>query len=153
MRSKSGTNSFKSTVLPYQPNSCQNCWNKPKGRADDELAPRSHGIYVSLPVFLVEPDGKITQLGYRAQCIACRNVRNYDGKGCLYRLDGRTPDFGVEYWDIVRRYGLDPKALNDLAFSQCETRYFEVAKLSRQESSLHRAEFYEPKYERCELYV
>ena len=130
MQSKTGWQA-QTTVLPPQPNSCIRCWNRPTTAAEDELAPRSHGIYVSLPVFLVEPNGQIAQLGYRAQCIACRSVRNYDGKGCLYRFDGRTPDFGVEYWEIVRRYGLDPKALNDLAFSQCETRYFEVAKLSR----------------------
>lgn len=142
---------YQTTVLPFQPNSCPNCWNRPTTQADDELAPRSHGIYVSIPVYLVEQDGKITRLGYRAQCTTCGNVRCYPGKGCLYRLDKEFPDFGVAYWAVVRRNGLDPEGLQDAVVTQTHTRYFEAANLPKY-ASRHRAEFYEPKNERCELY-
>ena len=152
MPSKSGTNSFKSTVLPYLPNSCQNCWNKPKGRADDELAPRSHGIYVSLPVYLVELDGKITLVCYRAECPLCGDVKYYDGKGCPYKFNGVKADFGVAYWPEIRRNGLDPDGFVSAVYTQ-KNRYFEAAKLPKYESQNHRTDFYEPKNKRCELYV
>ena len=36
-----------------------------------ETAPRYRGIYVSIPVKLIELNGKISFLGYRAQCPIC----------------------------------------------------------------------------------
>lgn len=150
MRNKSVASAFKSTVLPYRPDSCQNCWNKPKGNADDELAPRWHGIYVSLPVMLVELDGKITQVGYRAECIACGDVKYYEGKGCVYKLISGKADFGVAFWPEIRRNGLDPDGFVNAVYTQ-RGRYIEAAKLPKYQSDRHRAEFYEPKSERCEL--
>lgn len=151
MRSKNASDAYKSTVLPYRPDSCRNCWNKPKGSADDELAPRYHGIYVSLPVFLVESGGKTTLVCYRAECPFCGDVKYYDGLGCPYKLNGGRADFGVAYWPEIRRNGLDPDGFIRAVHTQ-KCRYFEAAKLPKYESGNHRAEFYEPKSERCDLY-
>lgn len=151
MRTKSVESAFKSTVLPYQPNSCKACWNLPTGSADDELAPRFHGIYVSVPIYLVEPNGNIVLIGYKAQCLTCGNVRWYDGRGCVYRL-GEKVDFKPQFWPEITRNGLDADGFHRYVFEHPKERYFEASKLPKYESR-HRAEFYEPKGERCELYV
>lgn len=152
MRNKNAGNDYKSTVLPYQPNSCRNCWNRPKTQADDELAPRYHGICTSIPVHLVEPNGNIVLIGYRAQCLTCGFVRWYEGLGCVYKL-GERVDFKSEYWPEIRRNGLDAEAFHRAAFENPQERYFEAAKLPKYESGRHREEFYEPKSERCDLYA
>lgn len=151
MRTKSVESAFKSTVLPYQPNSCKACWNLPTGSADDELAPRSHGIYVSVPIYLVEPNGNIVLIGYKAQCLTCGDVRWYDGRGCVYRF-GEKVDFKPQFWPEITRNGLDADGFHRYVFEHPKERYFEVSKLPKYESR-HRAEFYEPKGERCDLYV
>lgn len=151
MRSKFAASAFKSTVLPYRPDSCQNCWNKPKGKADDELAARYHGIYVSLPVMLVELDGKTTLVCYRAECPDCGDVKYYAGKGCPYKLIGGKADFGVAFWPEIRRNGLDPDGFVNAVYTQ-HSRYLVADKLPKYQSDRHRAEFYEPKSERCELF-
>lgn len=151
MRTRTPSETFKSTVLPYQPNSCQNCWNRPKTQADDELAPRYHGIYTSIPVHLVEIDGTITLIGYRAQCLTCGAVRWYEGLGCVYKL-GERVDFKAECWPEVRRNGLDAEGFHRAVFENPQERYFEASKLPKYESVRHRAEFYEPKSERCDFY-
>lgn len=142
----------KTTVLPYLPESCQGCWNKPKGSADDELAPRWHGVYGCLPVHLIELDGRITLIGYRAQCPYCRHIRWYEGRGCVFKLGSRL-DFDGAKWPEIRRNGLDAQAFQRIAFENPLQRYFEASKLPKYESPNHRTDFYEPKNERCELYV
>lgn len=151
MRNKSAISTPQSTALAYQPNSCRNCWNLPKGAADDELAPRYHGIYVSVPVYLVELNGKTTQICYRAQCVECGDVNIYNGCSAYKLKDGRV-DFAVEYWPEIRRNGLDPEAFKEAVLTS-KSRYLVAADLPKYESKNHRAEFYEPKNERCELYV
>lgn len=131
MRNKSSSETFKSTVLPYQPNSCQNCWNRPKTQTDDEFAPRSHGIYTSVPVYLVELDGAVTLIGYRAQCLECNDVKWYNGFGCLYRPMGKGGNFKIERWLGIRRNGLDAEAFQRAVFEKHLQRYFYAEKLPK----------------------
>ena len=67
-------------MLPPPPCACQFCWND------------KQGIYTSIPVYLVIPDGKYVELGFRAQCPCCGHVKRYDN-GVLYRLNGKVADF------------------------------------------------------------
>ena len=126
-------------MLPPPPCACQFCWND------------KQGIYTSIPVYLVTPDGKYVELGFRAQCPCCGHVKRYDS-GVLYRLNGKVADFKAQNWPEVRQWNLDATALNNLV-STAKTRYFEVNNLPKYQSPRHRADFYEPKGERCELYV
>ena len=147
MRSKTVNQEFKSTVWPYQNNSCRNCWNRPTTHADDELAPRTHGIYVSRPVYLVVGGKKYILVCYRAECLTCGDIRQ-DGP---YRLTSVGVDYACEYWQELRQYGIDPQGFIVAVRTQ-KNRYFEVSKLPKYQSERHRAEFYEPKGESCELY-
>ena len=131
-------NGKKTTWLQPLPNSCKKCWNKVKGSKEEEpetekteTAPRYRGIYVSIPVKLIELNGKISFLGYRAQCPICKDIYWYPNAGCLYRLDKEKPDCDVFKWDIVRRNGLDVSALQDAVYYNPNTRYFEAAKLPK----------------------
>lgn len=147
MRSKTVNQDFKSTVLPYQNNSCRNCWNRPTTHADDELAPRRHGIYVSLPVYLGW-GGKYALICHRAECPTCGDIRQ-DGP---FRLTGGGVDYACEYWQELRQYGIDPRGFI-MAVRTQKSRYFEVSKLPKYQSERHRAEFYEPAthYEETQL--
>lgn len=138
-KQQADTNAGQNTTwLPPLPNSCKNCWNKVKGAKEEEpeteetkTAPRYRGIYVSIPVKLIELNGKISFLGYRAQCPVCKNIHWYPGAGSLYRLDKDKPDCEVSKWDIVRRNGLDANALREAVYYNPHTQYFEAAKLPK----------------------
>ena len=137
MRKKQDT--MLAALISTPQDACQFCWND------------KQGVYTSIPVYLVTPDGKYVELGFRAQCPCCGHVKRYDS-GVLYRLNGKLADFKAHNWPEVRQWNLDANALNNLV-STAKTRYFEVNNLPKYQSPRHRADFYEPKGERCELYV
>lgn len=111
----------------YNPNGCKCC----------------AGAYASVRLWLVAPDGKYHFLGYRAQCPYCKNVLWYDGKGAIFRRTSAYPDFGAQYWDTIKQFGLSAEAVHRAAYSKIDTRYFELYDFT--EMTRHRAEFYEPK--------
>lgn len=118
------------------PNACFFCWGK------------SAGVYTSLPVFLT--DGKKTVgMYYRAQCPVCRHVRVYEDKDGyvrpgVYKLNGKTPDFGAEFWPELKRYGIDPAGFVNVLYQQSRERYFDVAQMPKA-ASRHDNDLYEPK--------
>lgn len=163
MRSKTTENEYKSTLSPVQQDSCVNCWNQKMDPEDDSDNPkRHHGIYVSLQVFLVTPEGEYLDVCYKAQCPVCGDIRQYPCKGGglvpgVYKLAcdkyGRMfADAKAEFWPELRRYNLDPRGFMHAVFTHPKEQYFDVANLSKRQSVRHREEFYEPKSERCELY-
>lgn len=70
----------------------------------------------------------------------------------MFKLGSRL-DFDGAKWPEIRRNGLDAEAFQRIAFENPLQRYFEAARLPKYESPNHRGDFYEPKNERCELYV
>lgn len=136
---KKQDNTMLAALLPPPQDACQFCWND------------KQGVYSSIPVYLVEPSGNWVELGFRSQCPCCGHVKRYDN-GVLYRLNGKVADFKAQHWPEVRQWNLDANALNNLV-STAKTRYFEVNNLPKYQSPRHRADFFEPKAERCEMYA
>ena len=91
------------------------------------------GIYVSVPIYLTDLDGKTDILCYRAQCPFCRAVKLYqrpDGMGLragVYKLSGKTPNFRADLWPEVRKYRLNAKTLVERIFDRKEQRYFTIS--------------------------
>lgn len=91
------------------------------------------GIYVSVPIYLTDPDGKTDILCYRAQCPFCGMVKTYprpDGMGLqagVYKLTGKTPNFRADLWPEVRKYRINPKTLVERIFDRKEQRYFTLS--------------------------
>lgn len=151
----------RSTLRPVQQDSCTNCWNQkmdPNDKSDNPK--RHHGVYVSLQVFLVTPEGEYLDVCYKAQCPVCGDIRQYPGKGGgvpgVYKLafdkHGRMfADAKAAFWPELRRYNLDPRGFVEAVFTRPKERYFNVTDLPKRQSERHREEFYEPKSERCEL--
>lgn len=143
MRSKNTpTQEVVSTVVPPHSNSCTNCWNEPKTADTSITAPRHHGIYCSVNIYLVDKGNKTIWVGYRAQCPECGDVKIFKNGKVAYRLVGNKPDFAAEYWPELRKHNIDPFLFQNVVMRSQE-RYFEIEKLPKYRSN-HRAEFYEP---------
>ena len=103
----------------------------PSEQACLSCAPK--GIYVSVPIYLTDPDGKTDILCYRAQCPFCRAVKLYqrpDGMGLrpgVYKLTGKTPNFRADLWPEVRKYRLNPQTVIERIFDRKEQRYFTLS--------------------------
>ena len=141
MRSKNTPTENTSTVVPPHGNSCINCWNEPKTADTSITAPRHHGIYCSVSIYLVDGNKNIW-VGYRAQCPECGDVKIFKNGKVAYRLTGNKADFGSEFWQELREYNIDPFLFQNVVMISQE-RYFEIDKLPKYRSN-HRAEFYEP---------
>ena len=91
------------------------------------------GIFISVPVYLTDPDGRTDILCYRAQCPFCRMVKMYsrpDGMGKrpgIYKWAGKYPDFRVDLWPEVQKYGLNPQKVLASIFDRKEQRYFTIS--------------------------
>ena len=94
------------------------------------------GIYVSVPIFFTDPDGKTDILCYRAQCPICLATKAYhtpDGMGLqagVYKLTGKTPNFRADLWPEVRKYKINPKTLVERIFERNKERYFSLSDFS-----------------------
>ena len=98
----------KTTILPHNEWSCRACWNKEKTADSGSMAPRAHGVAVSVPVHLIELNGNKTLVCYVAKCMECGYVKRYGLNLGIYKLNGSKPDFNVQYWPEIRRNHINP---------------------------------------------
>lgn len=102
------TEETKTTVWPFQSNSCMACWNA-RLTADDGInAPRAHGIVVSQPVHLVEKNGKTTIVCYVARCMNCGHVASYGAVNMIFKMPLSRPDTNISRWPEILRNDIDP---------------------------------------------
>lgn len=109
---KRNDESVKSTVWPYQPDSCMACWNARLTADDGQFAPRAHGIVVSLPVHLVENNGNTTIVCYVARCMNCGHIKSYGAMNGIFKTPtGR--DTNIAKWPEILRNNIDPIAFEE----------------------------------------
>lgn len=103
------------------PFGCHVCWSQKK--QDGSYA---YGIYTSVPVFLV--DGKkYIHVCYAAKCINCGHLRAYGIQQGIYKLNGKSADFGIKYWPELQKYRVDvDKFLNQIFHSGKGPVYIEL---------------------------
>jgi ferredoxin-like protein FixX len=99
---------IKTTILPQNEWSCRACWNKEKTAETGQMAPRAHGIVVSVPVHLIELNGNQTLVCYVAKCMECGYVRRYGLNPGIYKFNGTKTDCNVHYWPEIRRNYINP---------------------------------------------
>ena len=73
-------------------------------------------MLVADPVQLIEKDGKITEVCYVSRCLECGWIAHY-GTRFLYKLQGKIPDFNLEYWMELRRNGIEPSKFEAAIFN------------------------------------
>lgn len=135
------------TVLPLQGNSCMACWNMPLTANDGQTAPRAHGIVVSLPVHLVEKDGKTTIVCYVARCVNCGHVKNYGAIPGIFKMPLIKPDTNIAKWPEILRNDIDPMKFEDAILNAPKGKIWLNARgLQRATKTRERAAFYEPSY-------
>lgn len=132
------------TILPFSNWSCMACWNKPLTAENGPTAPRAHGVSVSLPVHLTWLDGKVTLVCYVARCVECGFIKRYGAMPGIYKLNGMRADFGVAYWDEIKRNRIDPDKFIQAVLDSPKGPVWVDAKAVQHESR-ERAPFYEPK--------
>lgn len=137
----------KTTILPFEEGlSCRACWNKEKTADNGPLAPRAHGVVASLPIHLIELDGKVTLVCYVARCVECGFIKRYGYEPGIYKLNGMRPDFGVAYWDEIKRNRIDPDKFIQAILDAPKGHIWLKAK-DLQKESRERAPFYESRGE------
>lgn len=135
----------KTTILPFDEGwSCRACWNKELTADRGPLAPRAHGVVVSLPVHLTELDGTQAIVCYVARCMGCGFIKRYGAMPGIYKLNGMRADFGVAYWDEIKRNRIDPDKFIQAVLDAPKGHIWLNAKELQYESR-ERAPFYEPK--------
>lgn len=137
----------KTTVLPFQPDSCMACWNKPLTANDGPTSPRAHGIVVSLPVHLVEKSGKTTIVCYVARCVNCGHVKNYGAIPGIFKMPLIKPDTNIAKWPEILRNDIDPMKFEEAILNAPKGKIWLNARdLQRVSETRERAPFYEPSY-------
>jgi hypothetical protein len=101
------TEETKTTVWPFEKDSCLACWNKRLTQEDGPLAPRAHGRIVSQPVHLVENNGKTIIVCYIGRCMTCGHVASVGARHIIFKMPLHKPDYGIQYWPELKRNGID----------------------------------------------
>ena len=96
------------TIWPFQSDSCRACWNKPLTADEGPNAPRAHGIVASLPVHLVEKNGKTTIVCYVAKCTNCGHIQSRGAVNMIFKMPISHPDTHIERWPEILRNDIDP---------------------------------------------
>lgn len=137
----------KTTILPMQNNSCMACWNMPLTTDDSQTAPRAHGIVVSLPVHLIEKNGKTTRVCYVARCMSCGHIKNYGAIPGIFKMPLIKPDVNIAKWPEILRNDIDPMKFEDAILNAPKGPIWLNAKdLKKHHETTERAAFYEPSY-------
>lgn len=138
----------KSTVWPFMPESCMACWNSPLNADQSQTAPRAHGVVVSLPVHLVEKNGKATLVCYVARCVNCGHVRNYGAWPGIFKMPLIAPDTNIGMWPEILRNDIDPMKFEDAILNAPKGKIWLDAKdLQKAQVTRERPAFYEPVWE------
>lgn len=135
------------TVLPLQVNSCMACWNANLTADDGPTAPRAHGIVVSLPVHLVENNGKATIVCYVARCMNCGHVKQYGAIPGIFKMPLIKPDTNIAKWPEILRNDIDPMKFEEAILNAPKGKIWLNARdLQKRYETRERAAFYEPSY-------
>lgn len=136
----------KTTILPMQGNSCMACWNRELTADNGPLAPRAHGIVVSLPVHLKELDGSVCIVCYVARCMTCGHIRSYGAIPGIYK-NPSMPDTNIQKWPEILRNNIDPMRFEEAIFDAPNRPIWLNAKdLQAAFETRERSAFYEPAY-------
>ena len=137
----------KTTIWPFQSDSCMACWNMPLTADERQTAPRAHGIVVSLPVFLIEKSGKTTIVCYVARCVNCGTVKHYGAIPGIFKMPLVKPDTNIGRWPEILRNDIDPLKFEEAILNSPKGKVWLNAKdLQKKIISRERAAFYEPIY-------
>ena len=139
----SGNMDGKTTILAHTKDSCMACWNKELTADKAPMAPRAHGIVVSMPVHLIEREGNIILLCYTARCMECGYTKRYGVLPGIYKLSGNKPDFGIQFWPEIKRNNIDPDKFIEEVLNTERGRPVWVDAKDVQYASQERAPFYE----------
>jgi hypothetical protein len=137
----------KTTIWPFQSDSCMACWNMPLTADERQTAPRAHGIVVSLPVFLIEKSGETTIVCYVARCVNCGTVKHYGAIPGIFKMPLVKPDTNIGRWPEILRNDIDPVKFEEAILNSPKGKVWLNAKdLQKKIISRERAAFYEPIY-------
>lgn len=134
------------TILPFEKNSCMACWNKTTTSEIGPFAPRSHGIYASFPVMLVEKSGKATLVCYVMRCMNCGHTANFGAVPAIFKNIG-APDTNIAQWPEILRNDIDPLKFETAVLDTKLPVWINAKDVQKQTETRERAPFYEPSYE------
>lgn len=138
----------KSSIWPFQNDSCMACWNMPLTENQSQTAPRAHGIVVSLPVHLVEKNGNVTIVCYVARCVNCGHVKSYGVIPGIFKMPLVAPDTNIAKWPEILRNDIDPIKFEEAILNAPKGKiWLNSQDLQKVQVTRERPSFYEPVWE------
>lgn len=92
--------------------------------------------FASLRVYITKAGNNLFYV-YRAQCPMCKKIKyfNLEGKPVpgIYKLNGRVPDFKVNFWKEMKQFGLDPVGFTNTLVENPNCFRFDVESLPKRQ--------------------